>query len=397
MHISTFGESGITSIPCDPSMIDHSSDPYEADDSTSAEKSDTDVLTCDLARVGNSGSTLTSATPSAVVSEKPSEQPSIAPSEAASEEPSVLASLEPSIMPSPSPSYIPPIENEATIFYKSNATTYMHFRVGDGTWTKAPGIRMEDSEWAGYKKLTVSLGTDTKLTACFNDGNGCWDNNNNANYSFGTGSYTVVNGTVKEGTPTVSNNKITLYYKTDWQTAFAHYRIGSNNWTVAPGEQMSASAYNGYQFITIDMGDESTLTACFNNGSGAWDNNGNKNYYFDAPGVYTICKGQIQAGEPVVHATGVVTLYYYAPSWSTVNCHFRVGTEAWTAVPGMAMESCGNGYYTITIPLNDENTVTACFNNGAGTWDSKNGSNYYFTESGNYTIKNGAIICGTPN
>lgn len=104
MHISTFGESGITSIPCDPSMIDHSSDPYEADDSTSAEKSDTDVLTCDLARVGNSGSTLTSATPSAVVSEKPSEQPSIAPSEAASEEPSVLPSLEPSIMPSPSPS-----------------------------------------------------------------------------------------------------------------------------------------------------------------------------------------------------------------------------------------------------------------------------------------------------
>ena len=413
MHISTFGESGITSIPCDPSMIDHSSDPYEADDSTSAEKADTDVITCDLARVGNGGSTPTSAAPSAVVSEKPSIQPSIAPSEAtseepstqpsiapsevASEEPSELPSLEPSIIPSLSPTYIPPIANTTTIYYKSNATTYMHYRVGERSWTKAPGVCMEDSEFAGYKKLTVSLGMDTQLTACFNDGNGSWDNNNNANYSFGTGSYIVANGTVKEGIPTVSNNKIILYYKTDWKTAFAHYRTGSDNWTVAPGEQMSASAYNGYQSITIDMGDESTLTVCFNNGSGVWDNNGNKNYYFDAPGVYTICKGQIQAGEPVVQTTGTVSLYYYAPTWSTVNCHFRVGTEDWTAVPGKAMERCGNGYYTITIPLNDENTVTACFNNGAGTWDSKNGSNYYFTESGNYTIKNGAIICGTPN
>lgn len=397
MHISTFGESGITSIPCDPSMIDHASDPYEADDSTSAEKADTDVLTCELARVGNGGSTPTSAVPSAVISEKPSTHPSIAPSEAPSEEPSILPSLEPSILPSPSPSYTPPIENIATIYYKSSGTTYMHYRVGDGTWTNAPGVCMEESEFTGYKKLTVSLGMDTKLTACFNDGNGSWDNNNNANYSFGKGSYVVANGTVKEGIPTVSNHKITLYYKTDWQTAFAHYRTGSNNWTVAPGEQMSASAHNGYQCISIDMGDESTLTACFNNGSGAWDNNSNKNYYFDAPGVYTVNKGQILAGEPIAHSTDTVTLYYYAPTWSTVNCHFRVGTEAWTAVPGKMMESLGNGYYAITIPLNEENTVTACFNNGAGTWDSKNGSNYYFTERGNYIIKNGAIICGTPN
>lgn len=118
---------------------------------------------------------------------------------------------------------------------------------------------------------------------------------------------------------------------------------------------------------------------------------------FDAPGVYTVNNGQILAGEPIAHSTDTVTLYYYAPTWSTVNCHFRVGTEAWTAVPGKTMESLGNGYYAITIPLNEENTVTACFNNGAGTWDSKNGSNYYFTERGNYIIKNGAIICGTPN
>lgn len=45
MHISTFGQSGIASIPYDKSMLDVATDPYGPDSSTSAEKEDYDLIT----------------------------------------------------------------------------------------------------------------------------------------------------------------------------------------------------------------------------------------------------------------------------------------------------------------------------------------------------------------
>ncbi|CDM67953.1 Hypothetical protein CM240_0788 [Clostridium bornimense] len=55
MHISTFGESGIGSLPHDKSMLDVATKAYEADSSTSAEKSDSDIITVPLARIGKAG------------------------------------------------------------------------------------------------------------------------------------------------------------------------------------------------------------------------------------------------------------------------------------------------------------------------------------------------------
>lgn len=53
MHISTYGASGVASIPADPSMYDAASDEYSADSSTTREKEDSDVITTKLARIGN--------------------------------------------------------------------------------------------------------------------------------------------------------------------------------------------------------------------------------------------------------------------------------------------------------------------------------------------------------
>lgn len=53
MHISTFGESGIGSVPMDMTMLDNATEEYSADASTSAEKEDTDVITVPLAKIGS--------------------------------------------------------------------------------------------------------------------------------------------------------------------------------------------------------------------------------------------------------------------------------------------------------------------------------------------------------
>ena len=49
---STFGASGIGSIPMDMTFLDKATDPYSQDDSTSAEKEDSDNVTVPLAKIG---------------------------------------------------------------------------------------------------------------------------------------------------------------------------------------------------------------------------------------------------------------------------------------------------------------------------------------------------------
>ena len=83
-------------------------------------------------------------------------------------------------------------ENVVTIYYKGYSTPYIHYQVGNGSWTDAPGYKMTSTnEKTGYThKYTIDLGTST----CFNNGNGSWDSRNGQNYHFEKGTYTFSNG-----------------------------------------------------------------------------------------------------------------------------------------------------------------------------------------------------------
>ena len=52
IKVSTFGTSGMDSLPYDKSMSDNAHLPYSGDSSTSKEKEDEDHITCKLARIG---------------------------------------------------------------------------------------------------------------------------------------------------------------------------------------------------------------------------------------------------------------------------------------------------------------------------------------------------------
>lgn len=86
--------------------------------------------------------------------------------------------------------------NTVTVYYKKGFTTpYIHYRPAGGTWTTAPGVKMNDAEVSGYSKITINIGSATQLEACFNDGNGSWDSNSMKNYFFGVGTWTYTPGT----------------------------------------------------------------------------------------------------------------------------------------------------------------------------------------------------------
>jgi alpha-amylase len=151
-----------------------------------------------------------------------------------------------------------------------------------------------------YAQVVIEMGGSTKVTACFNDGANTWDNNNNSNYTISNGTYTIADGKITEGAPAglgTSSNELTVYYYTGWKNPRIHYQVGSGSWTDVPGKKMTSSSVSGYKMATINMGTDTTVTACFNNGSNSWDNNGNKNYSFSA-GTYTVKNGVVKKGAP---------------------------------------------------------------------------------------------------
>lgn len=89
---------------------------------------------------------------------------------------------------------------------------------------------------------------------------------------------------------------VTIYYDNSiYKDVNIHYKDGSGTWTTAPGVQMNVSdAQEGYNYkYVINMGSASSVTMCFNNQSGSWDNNGEKNYVISKPGCYGIKNGSI--------------------------------------------------------------------------------------------------------
>ena len=223
-------------------------------------------------------------------------------------------------------------ENQKVLVYYKRASNtswtnaYIHYKV-NGAWTTTPGMKMT-KESNGYWSFSVDLEESSSATVCFNNGKGSWDNNSGKNYKVGAGTVEVdqtkktvttlatpapvktdapatqnptptATQTVTTASPTptqvvtsspdVENNMVTVYYKrstnTSWADAYVHYKV-NGVWTVSPGVKMNFIE-KGYWVSTISLGEYNSLTLCFNNGKGAWDNNSKKNYTIGT-GVYLI-------------------------------------------------------------------------------------------------------------
>jgi alpha-amylase len=101
----------------------------------------------------------------------------------------------------------------------------------------------------------------------------------------------------------VDPTSTTVYYSTDkgWNAYNVHYRVGTGSWTTVPGASM-APACTGWVSKEIAVpggatGGAATITAAFNDGSGAWDSNGGKDYALSGAAV-AISGGVVVQGDP---------------------------------------------------------------------------------------------------
>lgn len=93
-------------------------------------------------------------------------------------------------------------------------------------------------------------------------------------------------------------------------------------------------------------------------------------------------------------ATKLAVYYSTNKGWSAYNVHYKVGSGAWTTVPGKAMSAACTGWVSTTIATSGA-TVTAAFNNGSGTWDN-NGSKDYTLTGATAAVKDGTVTTTDP-
>ncbi|WP_242358591.1 Ig-like domain-containing protein, partial [Bifidobacterium pseudolongum] len=100
-----------------------------------------------------------------------------------------------------------PVVHDTTVYYPANKfganSTYLHYRIGTGTWTTAPGVKME-AACDGYVKYTIEGTEGGQIEFVFNNGSGQWDNNGNKNYTASGANVVVENGTVGSVAPCVT-------------------------------------------------------------------------------------------------------------------------------------------------------------------------------------------------
>ena len=198
-----------------------------------------------------------------------------------------------------------------TVYYQAPSgwsAANIHFKVGSGAWTTAPGRSMTAvAGLTGWFQAAVEAPAGQSITAAFNNGVGSWDSNGGANYTIPSGGErSVSGGAVTAGKPVAAEplaGELTLYYKPSaaWTTVNAHYQLGAGSWTAVPGKPMAAvascDAGAGWYRLAIATGSAASVTAAFNNGSGTWDNNGGKNYTFTSK-TAAVSSGAVSTADP---------------------------------------------------------------------------------------------------
>ncbi len=198
------------------------------------------------------------------------------------------------------------------------------------------------------------------------------------------GNQSQASNTITAATDSLGS-KTTIYYKRGYSTPYIHYTQADGNWTTPPGVPMKdcGDTYSGYSVINdIDMGTNTTLQACFNNGSGAWDNNGGKNYIF-SPGTYTIANGIIYEGPPKsVQVTFTVNNAYTMDGQNVYITGNIAELGNWAPASAAGPALCPNyPTWTLTaaLPAGQAIEFKAIKKDGAGKVIWESGGNHRYT------------------
>ncbi|WP_405110136.1 carbohydrate binding domain-containing protein [Paenibacillus sp. FSL K6-1217] len=194
--------------------------------------------------------------------------PTVAPTATPTVAPTATPTVAPTATPVPTAT---PAGNTATIYYKNTAfsNSYIHYKLdGATTWTTSPGVPMQASTFSGYKSITIPLGTATGLTAAFNNGSGTWDSNGGNNYHFGTGSSSLVGGSLTTGEPQADSVTFRVSVPGSTPANAPVYLTGSfNSWNAADSGYLLTRGSDGVYSVTLNLPAGTAVTYKLTRGS----------------------------------------------------------------------------------------------------------------------------------
>ncbi|QUL56792.1 alpha amylase [Paenibacillus tritici] len=216
------------------------------------------------------------ASPTATPTVAPTATPTVAPTATPTVAPTATPTVAPTATPTVAPTATPvptatPAGNTATIYYKNTAfsNSYIHYKLDGATvWTTSPGVQMQASDFSGYKSITVPLGSATGLTAAFNNGSGTWDSNGGNNYHFGTGSSSLVGGSLTSGEPQADSVTFRVSVPGSTPANAPVYLTGSfNSWNAADSAYLLTRGSDGVYSVTLNLPAGTAVTYKLTRGS----------------------------------------------------------------------------------------------------------------------------------
>ncbi|WP_433360249.1 carbohydrate-binding module family 20 domain-containing protein [Streptosporangium sp. CA-115845] len=201
-----------------------------------------------------------------------------------------------------------PPPGDATVYYSTTwANANIHYQPTGGAWTTVPGVPMNETACAGWKKKTVDLGTATGLKAAFNNGSGTWDSNGGADYTIGRGVSTVKNGVVTANatspcgpepspTPTVNPGKVATSFNANVTTSYGQnvFVVGDiaelGGWNPANAVALSSAGYPVWK-VTANLPANTAVSYKYikknSDGSVTWESDPNRSFTTPASGTAT--------------------------------------------------------------------------------------------------------------
>jgi len=203
---------------------------------------------------------------------------------------------------------------------------------------------------------------------------------------------------------------VTIKYKKSGSPLGAgqvYVHVGRNGWqdTLAPDPPMISDG-DYWTYVHSAPTNTEVINVCFNNGAGAWDNNGGQDWDLAVSNCGT------NGGESGTNASTVVfnpaapdgcddvTITYTAndgPLKGAQPVHIHIGYNEWQGVlePDPPMTSLGSGAWEYTYtPPPGATKINVCFNNGNNSWDNHSAQNWSVNVTGCSNVT--GIVITTP-
>ncbi len=253
----------------------------------------------------------------------------------------------------------------------------------------SPDPVMSFNALSGEWQFTTNLAASgTELDLDFNNGAGTWDNNGGSGVDY---RFTVATNGVPlpPAAPTgltaiaISTNQIDL----NWLAV-----SGATTYYVSrDGSAIAATAFANYADTGLATDSSHCYSIVASNSVGASAASATactSTAAAPAGGGGSVTSGAVTV-LPLPVAGNSVTIQYAATGRAiatATNVYIHLGWNNWnptvTPDPAMAFNSASNRWQiTVPIPLTTSN-LNCCFNNGSGTWDNNNSTNWNFIVTG---------------